>query len=144
MSFLPVSRRIFAQILLSLSLTAFSYAQTAPPPGFTSLFNGKDLTGFRGGSTFDHRKLLAMPEAERAAQIAKWTATMRDHWRVENNELINDGKGDYATTEKDYGNIELLLEYKTVPLADSGIYLRGIPQIQIWDYTEEKKFKIGG
>ena len=31
----------------------------------------------------------------------------------------------------------------TVPLADSGIYLRGVPQVQIWDYTEEKKFPLG-
>ncbi|HAV65167.1 MAG TPA: DUF1080 domain-containing protein, partial [Verrucomicrobiales bacterium] len=33
--------------------------------------------------------------------------------------------------------------YKTVPKADSGIYLRGVPQVQIWDYTEEAKFKLG-
>jgi hypothetical protein len=30
-----------------------------------------------------------------------------------------------------------------LPKGDSGIYLRGIPQVQIWDYTEEAKFKIG-
>ena len=68
---------------------------------------------------------------------------MRAHWRVENGELINDGSGDYATTEKDYGDFELLLEYKTVPRADSGIYLRGVPQVQIWDWTEEAKFNLG-
>ena len=38
-----------------------------PPPGFTALFNGEDLTGWRGGDTFDHRKLLAMPAEEREA-----------------------------------------------------------------------------
>jgi hypothetical protein len=114
-----------------------------PPTGFTPLFNGHDLAGWRGGDTFDHRKLLAMPEAERAAQIAKWTATMRQHWRVENGELVNDGEGAYATTERDYGNFELRLEYRTVPLADSGIYLRGVPQVQIWDYTEKAKFELG-
>src|SRR5947208_3443109 len=68
---------------------------------------------------------------------------MRKHWRVENGELVNDGSGRYATTEKDYGDIELLLEYKTVPLADSGIYLRGVPQVQIWDHTNPKEFKNG-
>ncbi len=62
---------------------------------------------------------------------------------MENNELVNDGFGAYATTEKDYGDFELLLEYKTVPKADSGIYLRGVPQVQIWDYTETNKFSIG-
>src|SRR4029434_1289201 len=68
---------------------------------------------------------------------------MREHWRAEGGELINDGKGAYATTEKEYGDFELLVEYKTVPLADSGIYLRGVPQVQIWDFTEEAKFNIG-
>ena len=45
-------------------------------------------------------------------------------------------KGAFLTTDKDFGDIELLVEYKTVPLADSGIYLRATPQVQIWDYTQ--------
>ena len=85
-------------------------ANANPPPGFTALFNGKDLTGWRGGDTFDHRKLLAMPAEQREAQIAKWTASMKPHWRVENGVLINDGEGAYATTEKDYGDFELLVQ----------------------------------
>ena len=56
---------------------------------------------------------------------------------------MNDGQGAYATTEQDYGDFELLVDYKTVPKADSGIYLRGVPQVQIWDYTEEAKFNLG-
>lgn len=157
MSF-ALSRRRFA-VLASVStlvLTALSWAPTAlaqtPPPGFTPLFNGKDLTGFRGGDTYDDRKLKALPEAERNAQIAKWTASMlevnpktgKPHWYFEKNgELVNDGLGAYATTEKDYGDFELLIDYKTVPLADSGIYLRGVPQVQIWDFTEKEKFNLG-
>jgi hypothetical protein len=131
------------RILVLLTLATSALAQTAPPAGFTTLFNGKDLAGFRGGDTFDHRKLLAMPDAERAAQIAKWTETMKAHWRAENGELVNDGQGAYATTEKDYGDFELLIEYKTVAKADSGIYLRGVPQVQIWDSTEKEKASIG-
>jgi hypothetical protein len=68
---------------------------------------------------------------------------MTKHWSVENGEFVNDGHGKYATTTKDYGDFELLVEYKTVPKADSGIYLRGVPQVQIWDYTEQAKFNIG-
>jgi hypothetical protein len=60
-------------------------------------------------------------------------ATKKPHWYVENGELVNDGFGAYATTEKDYGDFELLVDYRTVPKADSGIYLRGVPQVQIWD-----------
>jgi hypothetical protein len=118
-------------------------AASEPPPGFVALFNGTDLSGWRGGDTFDHRKWLALPEAERATKNAEWTGDMQKHWRVENRELVNDGQGRYATTEKDYGDFELLLEYKTVPKADSGIYLRGVPQVQIWDHTNEKEFKNG-
>lgn len=130
-------------VAASLAYTVSLSAQVQAPAGFTPLFNGKDLTGWRGGDTFDHRKLLAMPEDKRAEQVKKWTDTMKAHWRAENNELINDGQGAYATTEKDYGDFEFLVEYRTVPKADSGIYLRGVPQVQIWDYTEKEKFSIG-
>src|SRR6266568_6196431 len=122
---------------------AASAQRMGAPQGFTALFNGNDLSGWRGGDTFDHRAWLAMPEQERRAKSAEWTADMKKHWRVENDELVNDGDGKYATTEKDYGDFELLLEYKTVAKADSGIYLRGVPQVQIWDYTDAAKFPLG-
>lgn len=134
--------RILFLSFLAFGLTLAASAVTAPP-GFTALYNGRDLTGWRGGDTYDHRKWLALPEAERAALAAEWTADMRAHWSAQGEELVNDGHGKYATTEKDYGDFELLLEYRTVPLADSGIYLRGCPQVQIWDYTEKEKFPLG-
>src|SRR5262245_60431882 len=114
-----------------------------PPAGFTALFNGTDLTGWRGGDTFDHRKFLEMPADKRAEQDTMWTEDMKKHWSVQNGEFVNDGNGKYATTTKDYGDFELFVEYQTVPKADSGIYLRGVPQVQIWDYTEKAKFNIG-
>ena len=144
----PSNMKLISALLLALAtFTPCVFAADAPPAGFTALFNGQDLAGWRGGdpaTAIDHRALLALPEDQRAAKIAEWTKTMREHWRAEGGELINDGKGAYATTEKDYGDFELLVEYKTVPLADSGIYLRGVPQVQIWDSTETAKFKIGG
>lgn len=146
-SWLGVSRNLTAAILLSFAcwpgLASDPSMLNQAPAGYTALFNGRNLDGWRGGDTFDHRKLLALPADERTAQIAKWTATMKAHWRVENGELINDGNGAYATTEKDYGDFELIVQYRTVPKADSGIYLRGVPQVQIWDYTDPAKFSIG-
>jgi len=119
-------------------------ADVPPPVGFVALFNGHDLAGWHGMPHFDPAKLAAMPEAERAKQIATWTEDAKKHWRVENGELVNDGKGAYLTTDKEYGDIELWIDYKTVAKADSGIYLRGTPQVQIWDYTEAGgKWKIG-
>ncbi len=126
-----------------LSQPATVHAAATPPDGFIALFNGIDLKGWRGGDTFDHRKYLALSAEKRAEQDAAWKADMAKHWSVENGELVNDGQGKYATTEKDYGDFELLVEYKTVPKADSGIYLRGVPQVQIWDYTEKEKFSLG-
>ena len=133
-----------SRLILAVALVGPALSQTVTPPaGFTALYNGKDLTGWRGGDTYDHRKWLALPEAERAKLDADWTADMRAHWRADGPELVNDGKGKYATTVKGYGDFELRLEYKTVPLADSGIYLRGVPQVQIWDHTNPAEFKNG-
>jgi len=129
-------------LALLLATTALSAAQT-PPAGFTALFNGTDLTGWRGGDTSDQRRLLAMPEDQRVALLKAWTADMQRHWKVVDGELRNDGNGKYATTEKDYGDIELLVEYNMAPMGDSGIYLRNVPQVQIWDHTNEKEFHNG-
>ena len=112
-----------------------------PPKGFTPLFNGKTLDGWhgwaihaKGGSPAELAKLT--PE-ERAKKVAEWTTDAKKHWSVSGDELVNDGNGAYLTTDKDYGDIELLVEYKTVAKADSGIYLRDTPQVQIWDTTKE-------
>jgi Domain of Unknown Function (DUF1080) len=115
-----------------------------PPKGFIALFNGKDLSGWHGMPHFDPYKLAAMTEDERTSQIGKWTEDAKKHWSVDNNELVNDGQGAYLTTDKEFGDIELLVEYKTVAKADSGIYLRATPQVQIWDYTKEGgKWNLG-
>jgi hypothetical protein len=124
-------------IAVAFAVSLAGADEPKPPQGFTALFNGKDLAGWHGMPHFDPFKLAAMPEAERKAQIEKWTEDAKKHWTVEAGELVNDGNGAYLTTDKDYGDIELLVEYKTVPKADSGIYLRVTPQVQIWDYTKE-------
>ncbi|MCO6456739.1 MAG: DUF1080 domain-containing protein [Pirellulaceae bacterium] len=114
-----------------------SGAESAPPPGFQSLLNGRDLSGWHGRPHYDPRKLAAMSDEERQRQLDAWMTDTLAHWRMDGDELVNDGHGPYLTTDRDYGDIELWIEYKTVPKADSGIYLRGTPQVQIWDYTKE-------
>ena len=120
-----------------------SIAQNIPPEGFEALFNGKDLNGWFGHGTKDPRTLWKMSPEELKKHQEETLKDINAHWSVMDGELINDGKGLYLTTKKDYKDFELLLEYKTVPKADSGIYLRGVPQVQIWDPTEEAKWKIG-
>ena len=140
-----LSRLCLALVLAMMRLVQTAPAQdSSPPPGFTALFNGKDLKGWHGMGHVDPRTLSGMAENERAAKRASDMEQFNQHWRVENAELINDGNGPYATTDNDYGDIELVLEYKTVPQADSGIYLRANPQVQIWDFTKEGgKWNLG-
>jgi hypothetical protein len=137
------TNRLLSLLLAATLAAATTQAAVTPPAGFTALYNGRDLTGWRGGDTFNPRQWQSLPEAERAARDAEWTADMRAHWRADGDELVNDGAGKYATTIRDYGDIELLVDYKTVARADSGIYLRGCPQVQIWDFTDPEKFDRG-
>ncbi|MEI6194155.1 MAG: DUF1080 domain-containing protein [Verrucomicrobiota bacterium] len=118
-------------------------ARNTPPPGFTALWNGQDLAGWWGADTEDPRKYLALPADEFKTKHEVSLADIQKHWRVANGELVNDGQGLFLTSDRNYGDFELLLDYRTVPLADSGIYLRGCPQVQIWDASEAAKFKLG-
>jgi hypothetical protein len=102
-----------------------------PPKGFTALFNGKDLTNWQGLVELPQRKKLT-PE-----QLAKKQKEANEkylpHWTVKNGILHYDGKGQSLQTAKDYGNFELYVDWKIQKNGDSGIYLRGNPQVQIWD-----------
>lgn len=131
-------------LIASSALTSLEAQTKAPPPGFIALLNGKDLSGWHGMGHFDPRKIWAMSPEERAKKCENDMPDFVKHWTIQNGELVNDGNGPYATTDKEYGDIELLVEYKTVALADSGIYLRATPQVQIWDYTKEGgKWNLG-
>ena len=118
---------------LALMMLAAALPAAEPPPGFRALFNGRDLEGWHGLNPHGVAKLQG---EKRQAVLAAMRADFANHWRVENGDLVNDGHGPYATTNEEFGDIELLIEYKTVPKADSGIYLRGLPQVQIWDRNQ--------
>ena len=136
-----------AVALVAVSVFSFASTQSAqagtPPEGFTALFNEKNLSGWWGLKTEDPVKWKALSADKLAEKKATSLKDIAQHWSVDGEELVNDGHGLYLSTQKDYGDFEFLVDYKTVPKADSGIYLRGIPQVQIWDSTEEAKFNIG-
>jgi hypothetical protein len=102
-----------------------------PPPGFQLLFNGKDLTSWHGEVQIDKRQKMSPTQLE-AAQKAADEKTL-PHWKVEGGVLVNDGQGGNLATVKDYRDIELYVDWLIEPKGDSGIYLRGEPQVQIWD-----------
>ena len=96
--------RFLASLLL---LTASAFASDVPA-GFTPLIGGRDLTGWQDA------------------------ATAAEHWKIENGELINDGNGADLVTAKAYRNFEMRLEWKIPLKGDSGVYLPGGQQVQIW------------
>ena len=122
----------------SYSLAADGKAET--PEGFTSLFNGKDLDGWRGCSSeksfHDSRVRRAMIPEKRWAMQAKADALMREHWHVRDGALFFDGlPGGYSiAAAKDYGNVEIIADWRLLRVnGDSGFYMRSMPQVQIWD-----------
>jgi hypothetical protein len=96
-------------------------------------FHGKDLTGWYG---LNPHSVVKLEGEKKEAALKKMREEFATFWKVENGELVNDGHGPYATTEEEFGDIEFRIEYKTVAGADSGIYLRGVPQVQIWDKNQ--------
>ncbi len=119
-----------------------SKAKSAPE-GFTVLFNGSDFTGWHGEQTMDPRKVHALKGEAKEKFLKDGAEDLKKHWRVADGIIINDGQGAYLTTDKAYGDVELLVDFKIGPKGDSGVYMKGTPQIQIWDFTEPSYARNG-
>ena len=108
-----------------------------PPTGFVSMFNGIDLTGWQGvlpAPNDNPIKRAALTPELRAEQQLQANGLMLSHWFVSNGELRFDGKGkSLGTRRQNYKNFEMYVDWKIGPDGDSGVYLRGTPQVQIWD-----------
>lgn len=111
-------------------------AEMPEEEGFVSIFNGKDLTGWKGlvGNPLTR---AGMTTRQLEAAQKKADEQMRKDWKVENGYLVFDGTGyDNLCTVKQYEDIEMYIDWMLDPSgkeADAGIYLRGTPQVQIWD-----------
>ena len=116
-------------------------AEVLQKEGFSALFNGKDLKGWKGlvGDPIKRSKMdtKTLAEAQKKAD-----AEMRESWKVVNGELQFTGHGNNITTIKKYGDFEMLVDWKIIDdgkqEGDAGIYLRGTPQVQIWDNARVK------
>lgn len=100
--------------------------------GFVPLFDGRTLAGWKGLVADPPARAKMTPQELAAAQAAA-DERMRAHWRVVDGVLAFDGKGESLCTASDYGDFEILVDWKIEPGGDSGLYLRGAPQVQIWD-----------
>lgn len=120
-------------VIVTPLVTRAAEPEPKAPDGYRAIFNAEDLTGWYGlnphvGADWTGEKKEANLKSQREE--------FPQHWRIENGELVNDGHGPYATSEEQFGDIDFLVEYRTVANADSGIYLRGTPQVQIWDWHQ--------
>jgi hypothetical protein len=117
------------------------------PKGFTVLFNGKDLSGWRGRQQ-DYSPYVeaTLSKEELAAKQALWNTDREAHWSVDaaKGEIVSDGKGVFLATEKDYADFELYVDWLMVNHnGDSGVYLRGFPQVQVWDPDNPREVRNG-
>jgi len=138
--------------ILSVSvLLTPAFAQEKPlnkaPKGFTSLFDGQNLSGWRGekGDYSPHTQATLTPEQLSEMQT-QWNADRDMHWSVDKDkhEIVSDGHGVFLATDKNYGDFELYVDWLMVNHnGDSGIYLRGYPQVQIWDVDNPREVKNG-
>jgi hypothetical protein len=102
--------------------------------GFVPLFNGLNLDGWKG-LVADPPKRAKMTADELKKAQAEADDIMRSHWSVADGVLAFDGKGESLCTARDFADFEMLVDWKIDKGGDSGIYLRGSPQVQIWDPT---------
>jgi hypothetical protein len=114
----------------------------APPPGFTALFNGRDLEGWRGLGA-DPRRREKMSAEDFAAAVARDTAALKGVWTARDGVIAYAGAPSQLCTVKDYTDFDLYLEWKIPPKSDSGVYLRGTPQVQIWDPDNQAAHQNG-
>jgi hypothetical protein len=101
--------------------------------GFVAIFNGKDFTGWEGLVENPIARNKMSKKALAKAQAKANTQMMKD-WYVKDGIIGFKGEGyNNICTIKDYGDFEMLVDWKITNGGDSGIYLRGTPQVQIWD-----------
>jgi hypothetical protein len=145
---LRFSSTIPALATLTLTLlTPFTHAQenNQPPAGFKPLFNGKDFDEWTGGADRDPREIAGLTGKDRDDWREKMHKGIHEHWRVDadKGELVSDGKTPFLATPRDYGDVEMWVDWKIGKNGDSGIYLRGTPQIQIWDPENKEVIPLG-
>lgn len=102
--------------------------------GFVSMFNGKNLDGWQGmlldGNPI---KIAKLNEKERAKAQEEANKKMMENWSVKDGQIIFNGHGANLVSSKIYKDFEMIVDWKITKKGDSGIYLRGTPQVQIWD-----------
>lgn len=85
-----------------------------------SLFDGKDLNGWQPDNP------------------------AKNHWKVENGELVNQAAGANIRTTRTFNDFKLHVEYNCPQGGNSGVYLRGRYEVQIEYEPVDKNDKLHG
>lgn len=100
--------------------------------GFVSMFNGKDLSGWKGLVENPIARAKMPADTLKAKQIEA-DKVMNAGWFVKDGYLVFSGHGENLCTVQQYADFDMYVDWKIGPQGDAGIYLRGSPQVQIWD-----------
>lgn len=114
--------------LFACAFTIHAGDDFKPEPGYTNLFNGKDLTGWKYGKETD---------------LTGKTETADKRFRVADGIIIaEEGKGikDLDSVKAFDGEFNVKLEFRAALKADSGVYIRG-QQLQVRDYIRRGEMK---
>ncbi len=103
-----------------------------PGRGFYTMYNGIDLRGWKGLVDNPVKRRKTSADTLAMKQI-KADSIMRKGWLAQGEELHFTGHGDNLCSVKDYQDFELSIDWKIEKDGDAGLYLRGSPQVQIWD-----------
>ena len=105
--------------------------------GYEFLFNKENLVGWKAlvKNPIERNK---MSDAELQILQKNADEKTKGDWVVKDGLLVFTGHGDNLVTEKKYGDIELFVDWKITEKGDAGIYLRGTPQVQIWDTSRRE------
>ncbi|MEY2895151.1 MAG: hypothetical protein RIS42_870, partial [Bacteroidota bacterium] len=103
-----------------------------PGRGFYTMYNGTDLRGWKGLVDNPVKRRKTSADTLAMKQI-KADSIMRKGWLAQGEELHFTGHGDNLCSVKDYQDFDLYIDWKIEKDGDAGLYLRGSPQVQIWD-----------
>jgi HEAT repeat protein len=102
--------------------------------GFVPMFNGKNLDGWQGMLLDGNPIAIAkLSEQEKVKAQTEADKKMVENWSVKDGMIVFSGKGHNLVSSKNYKDFEMIVDWLITKEGDSGIYLRGTPQIQIWD-----------
>jgi hypothetical protein len=114
-------------------IDVLTYLKNLPyTKGYESIFNEKDLSGWQGlvenpiARAKMTKEVLAKKQVEANAKV-------KDNWSVKDGMIVFQGDGANLCTTRPYGDFEMIVDWRISKNGDSGIYLRGSPQVQIWD-----------